>query len=111
ANCRCEGDDCDKLTETREACEQAHGACGGGETTRLHCGSTELFTLSHDVCDAMDAKAAPDELGQSCYCFLGFAWNGSACVGLADCACEGEDCDKLTQTEEECLEAHAACGS
>jgi hypothetical protein len=40
---------------------------------------------------------------------LGFAWNGTECVELGDCRCAGSDCDKLTQTVEECQQAHAAC--
>lgn len=108
ANCRCVGEDCDKLSETQDQCEQAHAACGA-EPQRLHCGSTQLFAFDHDACGAMDARAVPDADGQSCYCFLGFAWNGSACEGLADCACEGADCDKLSETQEACEAAHAAC--
>jgi len=111
ANCQCVGEDCDKLTETQEACEQEHAACGGdvAEPLELTCGSPDLFAAGHDACAAMDATAVPDQNGQSCYCFLGYAWNGSACVGLADCACAGEDCDKLTTSQEECEQAHAGC--
>jgi hypothetical protein len=109
SNCRCEGADCDKLSETPEACEQAHATCSSAPTS-LECGSAQLFSLKHDTCGPMNAKAVPDENG-SCFCFLGYAWNGTACVGLADCACEGDDCDKLTETEEACEQAHAACAN
>ena len=107
-NCQCEGEDCDKLSETKEACEQAHASCGGGSTSAFVCGSSELHANSHLVCEAMDAEAVPDDAGH-CYCALGFAWNGSSCELLADCACQGQDCDKLTETQEQCEQAHAAC--
>jgi hypothetical protein len=107
SNCECEGADCDKLTQSQEECEQAHTSCGS--TTPRQCGSMELYAAKHDVCGAMDATAVSDETGLGCYCFLGFAWNGTACESLANCACDGADCDKLTQTEEQCEQAHAGC--
>ena len=108
ADCQCIGNDCDKLTQSIEECEQAHASCTPSPP-QLHCGASELYSLSHNQCDAMDAKAVPDDNGSSCFCFLGFAWDGNACVELADCACEGADCSKLTQSQAECEQAHAGC--
>lgn len=108
--CACKGADCDKLTQTEEACLALHAACGSAPQPALHCGSTELFSLEHQICGAMNAKAAPDENGMSCDCFLGFAWNGAECVGLGDCRCVGSDCDKLTQDKQACETLHTGCG-
>lgn len=92
--------------------------CGGGsprtseqepfERQVIACGSVDLEQATHDQCEAMDAAPASDG-GSHCFCLLGFTWNGSACVGLIDCACEGADCNKLTQTIEACQAQHAAC--
>jgi len=40
---------------------------------------------------------------------LGYAWSGTECVALADCSCAGADCDKLTQTQQECITNHSSC--
>ena len=57
----------------------------------------------------MDATAVEDENG-ACLCFFGFAWNGEDCVALNNCACEGADCDKLTESLEDCQAEHQSCG-
>ena len=107
-DCACEGDDCNKLTSTKEECQQKHAACTT-PVDSFHCGSAELHAKSHDTCGAMDA-AAVGENESHCNCFLGYAWNGTACEMLGDCACEGNDCNKLTSTIEECQQKHATCG-
>lgn len=96
----------------------ALGACGGttdggaedpqDAQQALACGSTALTEAVHEECAPMDAVAEPDEHG-SCLCMLGFAWNGEQCVQLADCQCVGPDCNKLTETLEECEAAHSTC--
>ncbi|RLB65409.1 MAG: hypothetical protein DRI90_02105 [Deltaproteobacteria bacterium] len=108
ADCLCEGADCTKLTETIEACEAAHSECGSSPQG-LSCGDPQLYLAPHTICDPMDAAAAPDENGAGCFCMLGYAWDGNECVGLGDCQCLGADCDKLTQTMEECEAAHTIC--
>ncbi len=107
--CACHGLDCDKLTETQEQCEAQHAACSTAPPLSLHCGSAQMYSAQHDLCEAMDAHASPDENGMPCDCFLGYAWNGSDCVSLGDCRCVGQDCDKLTQTIEQCRSNHALC--
>ncbi|NIR59587.1 MAG: hypothetical protein GWO02_08720 [Gammaproteobacteria bacterium] len=44
-----------------------------------------------------------------CDLFLGYAWNGTDCVGLSGCECIGSDCDRLDATLEECRALHADC--
>jgi len=41
--------------------------------------------------------------------YLGAAWNGTECVHLSGCSCEGEDCDSLYGDIGECQAAHADC--
>jgi hypothetical protein len=103
--CECQGLDCNKLAETQEECESEHLGC---VESGLHCGNTALYAEVHGACAAMDAQAAGDEFGH-CLCLLGYAWNGTECVSLADCQCIGDDCDKLTETIEACQAAHAEC--
>jgi hypothetical protein len=112
-DCFCQGEDCDKLTLSLEQCQAAHADCAepiGTVQQHLSCGDQALFAASHDACAAMDAEAVPDPDLGSCFCMLGYAWDGSACVSLTDCFCQGEDCDKLTLSLEECQAAHADCG-
>ena len=77
----------------------------GVKTDHLQCGSAELYSLTHDGCGGMDAVG-----DGACFCFLGYAWNGAACVGVNGCECQGTDCDKLSQSLEECQAAHTTCG-
>jgi hypothetical protein len=57
-------------------------------------------------CKAQDAKGVG-----ACAAFFGYAWNGSSCVGLGGCDCEGADCKSTFNTPEECQKAYASCGS
>jgi hypothetical protein len=104
--CTCVGQDCDKLATSKEACETTHAACLP-VTKKVACGAVALFEASHTQCGAMDAH------GQGgCWCTsMGWTWNGSACVALADgfCECVGADCDRLAKSKEECAANHAAC--
>ena len=102
--CECVGADCDSLTETQEECLVAHESCVEPEPPSYECGSPALFALEHDDCGAMDAAGEG-----GCRCVLGFVWDGEACVGIGGCECVGADCGSLTETEEECLEAHESC--
>jgi hypothetical protein len=73
------------------------------------CGASELHSAFHDQCGAMDVQGEG-----ACLCMsMGWAWDGSACVALADgfCKCVGNDCDKLAKTKEECVASHATCSS
>ena len=77
----------------------------------LSCSSPELHANVHDGCAPMDATDSPDESGSSCFCALGYAWDGTTCVFLGDCRCIGADCDKLTESLDECLAEHADCAA
>lgn len=73
------------------------------------CGTVAGSGRLRDSCDAMDARALPDPEAGPCDCSLGYAWDGVGCVHLADCFCEGQDCDELFQDREACESAHAEC--
>lgn len=104
--CKCVGEDCDKLAQSKEECETNHAACLP-VTKKIACGAAARFQSVHVTCPAMDVR------GQgACGCIsMGWTWNGSACVPLEGGACEcvGEDCDKLAKSKEECETSHAAC--
>lgn len=109
SGCECSGEDCDSLAESEEACLAAHEACSDDTsddppTPGFMCGAAELFSADHDRCDAMDAVG-----DESCWCALGFAWDGGECVMLTGCECLGADCDSLTHSIEECQALHVGC--
>jgi hypothetical protein len=108
-DCACEGADCDKLTQSIEECEAEHVSCIAPSGSGIQCGDPALHAIVYDRCEPMDAIAAPDDSGAGCYCWLGYAWNGSECVGLGNCQCLGEDCNKLFEDIEECQAVHAGC--
>lgn len=93
------------VVEQSPADPAAGGPGGGSSSEPLTCGSAELFSANHEVCDAMDVAAADP----NCFCAMGFYWDGAQCTMLTGCSCTGADCDKLAQTEQECLENHAPC--
>ncbi len=88
--CYCEGADCDDLTHTREECEQKFAGCLGN-------------------CEPMDA------VGEGpCDEFFGWAYQGGsddqeACVGVGGCDCIGDDCGRLYQDLDTCLDVAAQC--
>jgi hypothetical protein len=101
--CECVGTDCDKLTLTEAECQASHASCT--EVPVISCGSSEMHAAVHGACDPMDVSLVGE-----CNCMLGFVWDGQACVALAGgCECVGYDCDKVSQTIEECEQAHAEC--
>lgn len=55
------------------------------------------------ACIAMDARGDDTCTGE-----LGFAYDGTRCVGI-HCTCEGEDCDSLFPTSDDCEAAYAHC--
>lgn len=89
--CYCEGSDCTNLTHTRRECEQNFAHCIDG------------------VCEAMDAEG-----DGMCDMFFGWAYRGGGaggegCVGISGCECEGDDCDELYETLDECLDDNETC--
>lgn len=83
--------------------------CANPHTPRITCGESNSAPKKHTTCAKMDAVAVPNAAGLACDCMLGVAWDGSNCVGLGNCACEGADCDKLTRDVAQCVADHAHC--
>ena len=105
-HCNCVGEDCDKLTDTEQACLANHVACSPSEKS-ISCGDSALFEGAHTACPAMDVRG-----DGMCNCTsMGWTWNGSVCVQMKAgyCKCLGDDCDKLSATEQDCLSSHASC--
>ena len=44
-----------------------------------------------------------------CAMVLGVTWDGSACVSISGCSCQGSDCTKLYQTTQACQAATSIC--
>jgi hypothetical protein len=107
--CACIGVDCANLYSTDTACAAAHASCpgpdGGADGASdggILCG-TKLANL-HAKCAPMDAK------GQgACFCFIGYAWNGTACVEIGGCECAGADCKDMFEDKNVCDAAHEHC--
>ncbi len=56
------------------------------------------------LCPPQDARGVG-----ACAAFFGYAWNGSDCVGVSGCSCDGTDCMSLYRDPMECLRAHFEC--
>jgi Kazal-type serine protease inhibitor-like protein len=82
--CSCVGPDCGALYPDLPTCETARSGCAS--------------------CVRQDAAAAGD-----CTLSLGYAWDGSSCIGLSGCSCAGGDCDSTYSDPAACAAAHAHC--
>lgn len=90
------------------------GVCGcDGVTYCNECGaaSAGVDVIRAGACDA-PATCAPDRARGvgACDAIVGVAWNGSDCVVLSGCSCEGADCGRYTDRSA-CLSAHSSCGT
>ena len=56
-------------------------------------------------CSPSDAMGVGD-----CNDFLGFGWDGSKCIALVGCVCQGSDCGILLSAEIDCNAVFAPCG-
>jgi hypothetical protein len=80
------GADCERLYDSEASCAAArilNGAC--------------------PPCAPFDARPVGP-----CDLFLGYSWDGSQCVPLSGCECEGIDCDRLVPLDV-CEAAHRDC--
>ncbi|MFW5966595.1 MAG: hypothetical protein ACOCV2_03705 [Persicimonas sp.] len=55
-------------------------------------------------CDPQEARGVG-----MCQMFLGYVWDGEECKGVSGCSCEGDDCDDLFGSFEDCEEAYRGC--
>lgn len=85
SGCSCEGEDCDAAYSSPAECYLEHAACPS-------------------ACSPMDVQGVGP-----CDAILGWYWDGAACQVLSGCSCEGEGCDRLHASPEECAAASASC--
>lgn len=139
SGCDCVGSDCDDLFSTQSACAKAHSSCLcrpqdarvegpcdqffgyrwdgiscvsetgceclGGDCDELFATATECRSAHlRCPCREMDATGVG-----GCALFHGWKWDGTQCVGVSGCTCEGEDCDSLFQDLDACRKAHSDC--
>ena len=87
--CSCDGttycNECEALAAGRDVASE--GPCGGD-----------------DPCRPMDAFG----IGE-CTRSAGWVWNGSECVEIFGCSCDGTDCFRVESNEELCEAPFAAC--
>lgn len=83
---------CDGVTYTSACLAQTAGA------DVAHAGACDAR------CDADDVHASG-----TCDLALGWFWDGSACVSLSGCVCDGTDCGLAASDPGECDAAHATC--
>jgi hypothetical protein len=84
-NCGCEGSECDAIYATRAACERVYAECAP-PCSRMRNETTNL----------------------DCTTLTGFTWTGAECKALV-CGCQGDDCELLYATQEECEAMHGMC--
>jgi hypothetical protein len=80
--------------------------CSGDSVS---CGSTPGCAMDGGVepppyCPPQDARGVG-----ACAAFFGYAWDGSQCVGVSGCSCEGTECRTLARDPMACEFAHRLC--
>lgn len=68
------------------------------------CGCRKKPVSNGDICEAMDARSEG-----VCDTSVGAMYDGGSCIGLRGCYCEGEDCDRLYGSRDECERATGDC--
>jgi len=98
------GDCCDDAAETCSVDE-----CNALSNTGCHDGNV-CVAGTPNTCENLQADcSAQDAHGVGmCEMFMGVAWNGTTCVGVSGCSCEGADCNALTSLAV-CQDSHAHC--
>lgn len=132
SGCSCEGADCKTLAQSPEECAKQFDGCSSAVTqcksvidcpkpvclmcpdgTKAcpkvscedgQCVSSLVACLMPFACAPIKAEATG-----TCKKLLGFGWDGEGCVSFTGCACEGPDCDKLSETEQDCWKQHKSC--
>ena len=86
--CGCDGVEYGNACEALRASARvaSHGACGTSP------------------CSPQDAMGVGP-----CFLILGVAWDGTTCVSVGGCECDGADCGSLYPDLETCQSAHAGC--
>lgn len=71
---------------------------------------SEQVEITRSVCAAGDRCAALDarSSGDDCAELTGFGWDGGECTRIV-CGCIGEDCDRISRTEDECVADFTGC--
>jgi len=80
------------------------GSTGGSGSSTGDAGAAGAATAA--ACEAQDARGVGTG---ACERDLGSRWTGEACEVLYACNCEGADCDQISETYDECAQAHAGC--
>jgi hypothetical protein len=82
-----------------ESCEAA--ACigeAGSPTTLRPCSPQDAF-----------GTPPPGMSSPQCHSALGWAWDGSKCIAIVGCSCQGADCGDLLPIQSACRAAYAHC--
>jgi hypothetical protein len=123
-DCADDGSSCQYVTTcgTTIACQEdvvnclAIPVCPAGSQEVMACPPTSSSCQNISLCGTTiscqyGAACAPqDARGVGlCAAFFGYAWNGSSCIGLSGCSCEGADCDEAYETPEACQMARSSC--
>jgi hypothetical protein len=82
----------------------AGGACPAGESCVTGSPNECVAPLIEVSCGAQDASGSG-----LCEAFFGYKWNGSSCVGISGCSCQGSDCGNLYGDPIQCASAHETC--
>jgi hypothetical protein len=92
-----------------QQCSTPDGGCYAGTCNWFN----ECKQAPSPACsiDAPYSCAPSDAVGVGdCNTFLGWGWDGSKCIAIVGCECQGSDCQGLTDSAEmDCLDIYSIC--
>ncbi len=117
--CDCRGGDCgdllqssfDCIGEFRSTCDTDSGPSTPAPDGSLLDGATDSDGHNPNrACTPTNASSPPNGgFGTGCRTVFGWAWDGSKCIPIVGCTCEGSDCGALLADRSTCAAAYSDC--
>jgi hypothetical protein len=118
--CDCRGSDCgDLLPDSDDCIAEFRFTCNGDSGTVTPPPDADVLANAADSdghpsrpCVPTNASSpANGNFGAVCTTVFGWAWDGSKCIAIVGCTCEGSDCGGVLADRSACAAAYSDCSA